>query len=239
MACHLLNSHIPFFKPGIGGTCTNTKRCKCKLGALINTVTLPLGLMLLNTSPQRILTLWFAIKSQQEKHPSDSRFPLLTTSSGQKFGKSAGNAIWLDLEQTSSFELYKFFLGTADADVGRYLKLFTFMPTEQVHALVEKHMQSASQRTAQHTLAREFVELVHGEKEAKYAESQHRLIYAKKTMSSEEYAAAQSKSAALQHPSATSDPMGFDKAPAQNAELHNRLNPHLKTATVRCRARKT
>jgi len=57
--------------------------------------------------------------------------PLLTTSSGQKFGKSAGNAIWLDLEQTSSFELYKFFLGTSDADVGRYLKLFTFMPSSR------------------------------------------------------------------------------------------------------------
>jgi tyrosyl-tRNA synthetase len=154
--------------------------------------------------------------------------PLLTTSSGQKFGKSAGNAIWLDLEQTTSFELYKFFLGTPDADVGRYLKLFTFIPIEQIDTLVEEHMQSASQRKAQHTLAREFVELVHGEKEAKYAELQHRLIYAKNIISPEEYAAVQAENAALQRSSTTSGSVGLDNAPAEGAHLNNRPSPHVK-----------
>jgi tyrosyl-tRNA synthetase len=119
--------------------------------------------------------------------------PLLTTSSGQKFGKSAGNAIWLDKEQTSSFELYKFFLGTSDADVSKYLKLFTFMPIGDINTLVKEHMESPPQRRAQHKLAAEFVELVHGEEEAKHAEAQHRLIFAKKTMTPEEYAAAETK----------------------------------------------
>ncbi|KAG0645707.1 Tyrosyl-tRNA synthetase [Hyphodiscus hymeniophilus] len=117
--------------------------------------------------------------------------PLLTTSSGQKFGKSAGNAIWLDKNQTSSFELYKFFLGTSDADVAKYLKLFTFIPLEQIYILVEEHMRSPHQRKAQHKLARDFVELVHGEEEAENAELQHRLLFSRKTIPPEEHLAAQ------------------------------------------------
>jgi tyrosyl-tRNA synthetase len=149
--------------------------------------------------------------------------PLLTTSSGQKFGKSAGNAVWLDKDQTSSFELYKFFLGTSDADIGRYLKLFTFMPVEQIDALVEEHMESPSQRRAQHKLAQEFVELVHGEKESKYAESQHRLIFAKNKMTPEEYAAAQAELANIIPPSPTEPPQA-----GIVVESDNRLAAHLK-----------
>lgn len=103
--------------------------------------------------------------------------PLLTTSSGQKFGKSAGNAVWLDNEMTSTFDLYKYFLGTSDADVGKYLKMFTFMPIKDIEILIKEHMQSPQQRKAQHKLARDFVELIHGEEEAKLAETQHRLLF--------------------------------------------------------------
>ena len=152
--------------------------------------------------------------------------PLLTTSSGQKFGKSAGNAIWLDTDQTSSFELYKFFLGTSDADVGRYLKLFTFMPIEEIDTIVEEHMKSASQRKAQHILAREFVELIHGQKEAQYAESQHRLIFAKNTMTPEQYAAAQAEFAGLPRQS-SAEPQDFEM-PVEGVHLNNRPKPHLK-----------
>lgn len=104
--------------------------------------------------------------------------PLLTTSSGQKFGKSAGNAIWLDKEQTSSFELYKYFLCTADADVEKYLRMFTFMPLEDIRTLVKEHMESPEKRKAQHKLASEFVELVHGTEEAQLAEGDHQLLHA-------------------------------------------------------------
>ncbi|KAH7327175.1 hypothetical protein BKA65DRAFT_375166, partial [Rhexocercosporidium sp. MPI-PUGE-AT-0058] len=103
--------------------------------------------------------------------------PLLKTASGQKFGKSAGNAVWLDIEEMSSYDLYGFFLRTSDADVSNYLKLFTFMPIEHIEILVNEHKKSPSQRKAQHKLAREFVELVHGAHEAKQAETQHRLIH--------------------------------------------------------------
>lgn len=103
--------------------------------------------------------------------------PLLTTSSGQKFGKSAGNAVWLDSGMTSSFDLYKYFLATSDDDVGKYLKMFTFMALEDIEALVQEHMTSPQQRKAQHKLAREFVELVHGPQEAREAETQHHLTF--------------------------------------------------------------
>jgi tyrosyl-tRNA synthetase len=109
--------------------------------------------------------------------PMGFTVPLLTTSSGQKFGKSAGNAIWLDSSMTSSFDLYGYFLRTSDEDVGKYLKMFTFMPLEDIDALLEAHKKSPSQRKAQHQLARDFVELVHGAKVAKDTEVQHRLVF--------------------------------------------------------------
>jgi tyrosyl-tRNA synthetase len=105
--------------------------------------------------------------------------PLLTTSSGAKFGKSVGNAIWLDKEQTSSYDLYGFFVRQPDADVGRYLRLFTFLPVEKIDAVVEEHMKAPHERKAQHLLAREFVELVHGVEEAKDAEMRHRMLFSK------------------------------------------------------------
>jgi tyrosyl-tRNA synthetase len=105
--------------------------------------------------------------------------PLLTTSYGQKFGKTAKNAIWLDSEMTSSFDLYGYLLRTSDADVGKYLKMFTFLPIHEIDSLVAKHMESPSQRIAQHALAGNFVELVHGVDEAVAAETQHRLIFRK------------------------------------------------------------
>jgi tyrosyl-tRNA synthetase len=130
-----------------------------------------------------------AVKYIAENHPapdtpkktSDPPFgftvPLLTTSAGAKFGKSAGNAIWLDDQLTSTFDLYGYFLRTPDADVARYLKLFTFMKIEDIDELVKEHMESPSQRLAQHKLASEFVELIHGKQAAKHAEEQHRLVF--------------------------------------------------------------
>lgn len=106
--------------------------------------------------------------------------PLLTLSSGKKFGKSEGNAIWLDSEKTSTFDLYKYFLQTADADVSKYLKMFTFMPIKEIDTVVKQHMEDPKKRVAQHALAREVVELVHGPHEAKVTEEQHRFLFQKK-----------------------------------------------------------
>jgi len=110
--------------------------------------------------------------------------PLLTTSTGAKFGKSAGNAIWLDSTMTSTFDLYKYFLGTSDSDVGGYLRQFTFMKIEDIDKLLEEHMKEPSERKAQHKLASEFVELVHGEKAAKDTAQEHRDFFHNKTMNS-------------------------------------------------------
>jgi tyrosyl-tRNA synthetase len=65
---------------------------------------------------------------------------LITTESGEKFGKSAGNAIWLDPELTTPFELYQFFIRTADADVEKLMKLFTFRSVENIKDICQKHM---------------------------------------------------------------------------------------------------
>ncbi|KAH7402482.1 tyrosyl-tRNA synthetase-like protein [Pyrenochaeta sp. MPI-SDFR-AT-0127] len=100
--------------------------------------------------------------------------PLLTTASGEKFGKSAGNAIWLDRQMLNSFDLYQYFLRTADDDVERYLKLFTFLPLSDINLLMAQQRRDESKRAAQHILAKEIVELAHGASEAKKAEIAHK-----------------------------------------------------------------
>ncbi|KAJ8110290.1 hypothetical protein OPT61_g6831 [Boeremia exigua] len=115
---------------------------------------------------------------QEEEDPRLAAYglttPLLTTASGEKFGKSAGNAVWLDKTMMNSFDLYQYFMRTADADIERYLKLFTFLPLDQISLLVEKQRKDASKRIAQHVLAKEIVELAHGAADAKKAETAHK-----------------------------------------------------------------
>lgn len=89
-------------------------------------------------------------------------WPLMTTASGQKFGKSEGNAIWLTADRTSVFDFYQFWLRSEDADVGRYLRLFTFLPLAQIDQLMTQHAAAPEQRLAQKQLAQEMTHLVHG-----------------------------------------------------------------------------
>ncbi|XP_061678509.1 tyrosine--tRNA ligase, mitochondrial [Syngnathoides biaculeatus] len=88
--------------------------------------------------------------------------PLVTSSSGDKLGKTAGNAVWLDRDRTSPFELYQFFLRQPDADVERYLKLFTFLPLAEVESLMEQQRADPGKRLAHKRLAAEVTKLVHG-----------------------------------------------------------------------------
>ena len=74
-------------------------------------------------------------------------------------------------------KLFKFFVRTADADVERYLKLFTFMPISMVKSIMDEHQTQPSMRIAQRKLAVEVLELIHGEKVAREAEAQHRVIF--------------------------------------------------------------
>ncbi|KAH9935494.1 uncharacterized protein B0H18DRAFT_868846 [Fomitopsis serialis] len=89
--------------------------------------------------------------------------PLLTTASGEKFGKSAGNAVSLDQRVTNVFDFYQFFLRTADADVGRYLKMLLCYPSKHRRGSTLTLCQHAPElRTAQRLLAEEVTELIHG-----------------------------------------------------------------------------
>ncbi|KAK5943204.1 tyrosyl-tRNA synthetase [Knufia obscura] len=109
--------------------------------------------------------------------PMGFTVPLLTTASGEKFGKSAGNAVWLDPQLMSSFDLYQFFLRSSDADVEKYMKLLTFMSMEEIHETMNEHRLDESKRVAQHKLASEFVELAHGLPSAQRAEAEHRRTF--------------------------------------------------------------
>ncbi|KAF9241607.1 hypothetical protein BU15DRAFT_87184 [Melanogaster broomeanus] len=89
--------------------------------------------------------------------------PLLTTSTGEKFGKSAGNAVWLDENLTSYLDFYQFFMRTADADVEKYLKMFTLLSVEEISSVIQDHQAHPEHRIAQKLLAKEVTLMVHGE----------------------------------------------------------------------------
>ncbi|MGV3489032.1 MAG: tyrosine--tRNA ligase [Tuberibacillus sp.] len=89
--------------------------------------------------------------------------PLITTSDGKKFGKSAGNAVWLDPEKTTPYEFYQYWINTNDQDVIRFLKYFTFLSREAIDELAKEVETAPEKRLAQKTLAEELTKLVHGE----------------------------------------------------------------------------
>ncbi len=95
--------------------------------------------------------------------------PLVTDAQGNKFGKSEGNALWLDKEKTSSYELYQFLLNTDDACVISYLKRLTFLTREQIEALEAEQTAHPEQRPAQKALAREIITDLHGREEYEHA----------------------------------------------------------------------
>jgi len=89
--------------------------------------------------------------------------PLITTASGEKFGKSAGNAIWLDPEQTSPYQFYQYWIRSDDRDLEKYLKMFTFLPLEEIDSICRAHERQPEKRDGQRQLAEEITRLVHGE----------------------------------------------------------------------------
>ncbi|HEX9889434.1 MAG TPA: tyrosine--tRNA ligase, partial [Nitriliruptorales bacterium] len=90
-------------------------------------------------------------------------WPLLLTSDGRKFGKSAGNAVWLDAEMTSPYAYYQYWLNATDADAVRFLKLFTFLDLDEIAELERAHQAEPSHRVAHRRLAEEATRIVHGE----------------------------------------------------------------------------
>lgn len=88
--------------------------------------------------------------------------PLVTDASGKKFGKSEGNAVWLDAKKTSPYQFYQFWLNQPDEMVETYLKYYSFIPVADIETLMQQHRANPGAREAQETLARVVTELVHG-----------------------------------------------------------------------------
>ena len=90
--------------------------------------------------------------------------PLITDASGKKFGKSEGNAVWLNADKTSPYEMYQFWMNVMDDDAVRFLKIFTFLSLDEIEGIRKQFEAAPHERLAQKILAREVVTLVHGEK---------------------------------------------------------------------------
>ncbi len=89
--------------------------------------------------------------------------PLITKSDGTKFGKTEGGAVWLDPTKTSPYKFYQFWINTSDADVYRFLKFFTFLPTAEIDGLEEADRNNGGAPRAQYVLAENVTRLVHGD----------------------------------------------------------------------------
>lgn len=96
--------------------------------------------------------------------------PLVTTKDGTKFGKSEGNALWLDKNKTSSYELYQYLINVEDEMVIDYLKIFTFLTKEQIEDLEKENKLHPEKRVAHRVLAKEIITFLHGKEEAEKAE---------------------------------------------------------------------
>ncbi|XP_032077873.1 tyrosine--tRNA ligase, mitochondrial [Thamnophis elegans] len=103
--------------------------------------------------------------------------PLITSTTGDKLGKSSGNAVWLNRNRTSPFELYQFFVRQPDAIVERYLKLFTFLSGLEIDHIMQVHAKEPEKRGPQKRLAAEVTKLVHGRNGLESAKRCTRAIY--------------------------------------------------------------
>jgi len=111
---------------------------------------------------------------------SDARgftVPLLTTSDGKKFGKSEGNAIWLDPTKNSPYFVYQYFVNATDEDVGKFLKVLTLLPLDQIEEILAQHQQAPEERYAQRRLAYEVVRFLFGQESAKIAQKISDLVF--------------------------------------------------------------
>jgi tyrosyl-tRNA synthetase len=103
--------------------------------------------------------------------------PLIVDSTGKKFGKSEGNAIWLDINKTPAYDIYQYMINSTDDKVEEYLKVFTFLDKDEIDAVMRKHNERPEDRYAQKTLAYEYVKDLHGEEEANKAKAKSEALF--------------------------------------------------------------
>ena len=103
--------------------------------------------------------------------------PLILDSTGHKFGKSEGNALWLNKEKTPAYDIYQYLINSSDDKVEEYLKVFTFLDKDEIDEVMRKHMERPEDRYAQKTLAYEFIKDLHGEEEAKQVKAKSEALF--------------------------------------------------------------
>ena len=103
------------------------------------------------------------LRREKEVQGFGLTMPLITKADGTKFGKTEGNAVWLDAEKTTPYEFYQFWINTDDRDVIKFLKYFTFLSLEEIAAVETEFLAAPESRLAQKKLAEEVTSLVHGQ----------------------------------------------------------------------------
>lgn len=103
--------------------------------------------------------------------------PLVTRSDGKKFSKSEGTAVWLTADRTSPYAFYQYWLNVPDADAARFLKIYTLLPREEIEALAARQEAAPHERPAQHALARELTERLHGEDERRRVQQASEAVF--------------------------------------------------------------
>ena len=119
------------------------------------------------------------IRKKINKEAYALTMPLVTTKSGVKFGKSEGNALWLDEEKTSSYTMYQYLVNAEDEMVIDYVKRFTFLDKEEIDKLEESTKKEPEKRLAQKALAYEVVKFLHGEEAAENARKTSEEVFSK------------------------------------------------------------
>ena len=119
------------------------------------------------------------IKKKLGKEAYAFTMPLILDQNGNKFGKSEGNALWLDKEKTSPYKIYQYLVNTEDSKVVEYLKVFTFLSKDEIEELALSVKNEPEKRLAQKTLAYEIVKDLHGEEEANKARNTSEEVFSK------------------------------------------------------------
>ncbi|MCI6265388.1 MAG: tyrosine--tRNA ligase [Erysipelotrichaceae bacterium] len=120
------------------------------------------------------------IKKKLGKEAYAFTMPLILDANGNKFGKSEGNALWLDKNKTTPYQIYQYLINADDSKVLEYLKVFTFLSKEEIEKIMEKQNEKPELRIAQKTLAYEVVKDIHGEEEAKKAIAMSEALFIEK-----------------------------------------------------------
>jgi len=117
------------------------------------------------------------IKKIEGKEAYAFTMPLILDANGNKFGKSEGNALWLDLNKTTSYALYQYLINSDDSLVEHYLKVFTFLTPEEIISVMEEHNKEPHLRKAQRLLAKCIITDLHGIDEAEKAEMMSQALF--------------------------------------------------------------